>query len=270
MKSCHEFLQHILPELGYRWAGFRKVRRQVCRRIHNRMQELDISNYLDYLYYIEENSAERETLDRMLDITITRFWRDKGVYAILEQTVFPDLIESARQENRTNIRCWSAGCCNGEEAYSIQLLWQHRLSPEKLELEIIATDRNPTVLERARAGCYPEGALKDLPDELLEKGFERKDSTYVIKERYKHNIHFLEQDIRTEMPGGPFDIILCRNFILTYFDRTVSEPLLSKMLSLMQKGGYFITGSTESIPPSFGDLKQIKKGEPVYKLIVNQ
>ncbi len=266
MKSCHEFLQTILPELGYRWAGFRKVRRQVCRRIHQRMQELGIASYRDYLYYIAQNPGERAILDRSLDITITRFWRDKGVYALLEKTVFPDLIQQVLQEKRTKLRCWSAGCCNGEEPYSLQLLWHIRLSPEDLNLEIIATDWNQAVLDRAQRGCFPEGVLKDLPADLLEKGFERKDAAHVIKDQFKHNIHFLRQDIREEMPGGQFDIILCRNFILTYFDREISVPLLNKFLSLIRKGGYFIIGSTETIPPAFDKLKQIKKGEPVYRL----
>ncbi len=176
MKLCHEFLQHILPELGYRWTGFRKVHRQVCRKIHLRMQELSISNYRDYLHYLERHPPELNTLDRMLDITITRFWRDRGVFALIENTVFPALILNAKKDERTQLYCWSAGCCNGEEAYSLQLLWHIRIAPDDLRLNIVATDRNETVLERARQGRFPEGALKELPPDLLQAGFDRKNS----------------------------------------------------------------------------------------------
>ena len=31
--DCVTFLQWALPRLHFRWPGFRKVRRQVCRRI---------------------------------------------------------------------------------------------------------------------------------------------------------------------------------------------------------------------------------------------
>lgn len=266
MKHCHEFLQHILPELGYRWKGFRKVHRQVCRRIHRRMQELGFTSYREYCRYVERHGDEKSTLDSLLDITITRFWRDKGVFALLETIVFPDLIDRAQREKRTTVRCWSAGCCNGEEPYSLQLLWHLRLPPTEIELEIIATDRNETLLNRARTGIFDRGALKDIPGDVIEKGFERKQADYIIKELYKHGIHFLRQDIRHEMPGGPFDIILCRNFILTYFDETVARPVLERLLSRLRSGGYFITGSNENIPPISAGLTRIKRGEPVYKL----
>jgi len=36
--DCVAFLQWALPKLHLRWAGFRKVRRQVCRRIERRMR----------------------------------------------------------------------------------------------------------------------------------------------------------------------------------------------------------------------------------------
>jgi len=265
MNSCHEFLQIILPTFGYRWAGFRKVRRQVCRRIHNRMQELGIGSYRDYFNYIEQNTGEQDRFDAMLDITISRFWRDKGVFTLLERTVFPDLIEHARKENRDALFCWSAGCCNGEEPYSLQLLWKLQLSPKDIDLNIVTTDRNTTVLDRARQGCFPEGALKDVPDNILDEGFEHIDSSYCIKPPFKNGIQFLKQDIRHEMPDGPFDIILCRNFAVTYFDRTVSVPLLNDILSRLRSGGYFIIGSTETLPGSFLQLIPIKKGEPVYQ-----
>ena len=40
--ACVAFLQWALPRLGLRWAGYRKVRRQVCRRLHRRLAELGL------------------------------------------------------------------------------------------------------------------------------------------------------------------------------------------------------------------------------------
>ena len=31
--DCTAFLQYALPRLNLRWPGFRKVRRQVCKRL---------------------------------------------------------------------------------------------------------------------------------------------------------------------------------------------------------------------------------------------
>jgi len=47
-----EFLRWACPRLGLRWGGFRKVRRQVSRRIIRRLDAvglLDLGAYRDYL-----------------------------------------------------------------------------------------------------------------------------------------------------------------------------------------------------------------------------
>jgi chemotaxis protein methyltransferase CheR len=265
MNTCHELLQDILPKLGYRWAGFRKVRRQICRRIHRRMQDLGINNYHQYMKYIEEHTDEQRLFDSMLDITITRFWRDRGVFRLIETSIFPELISEAEHEKRTHLRCWSAGCCNGEEAYSLSLLWYLRLSPANMNIEIIATDRNETVLERATNGRFPEGALRDTPADILSSGFLKTGAGYFINDRYKNPVQFLRQDIRDEMPSGEFGLILCRNLIFTYFDIQNQERLLGEMLLRLQPGGYFIIGSNERLPPGNKNLEQVKTGEPVYR-----
>ncbi len=44
--DCLAFLQWVLPRRDPRWAGFRKVRRQVCKRLKRRMAALDLGEYL--------------------------------------------------------------------------------------------------------------------------------------------------------------------------------------------------------------------------------
>ena len=43
------FLQDMLPRLGLRWTGFRKVRRQVCKRLQRRLRDLDLPDLAAYL-----------------------------------------------------------------------------------------------------------------------------------------------------------------------------------------------------------------------------
>ncbi|MDJ0536510.1 MAG: hypothetical protein QNJ70_29140 [Xenococcaceae cyanobacterium MO_207.B15] len=47
-----KFLQQILPQLHLRWAGFRRVRWQVCRRISTRFRELGLEDFASYRNYI--------------------------------------------------------------------------------------------------------------------------------------------------------------------------------------------------------------------------
>lgn len=39
MDDCVAFLQWALPQLGLRWAGYRRVRGTVCRRLRRRLRE---------------------------------------------------------------------------------------------------------------------------------------------------------------------------------------------------------------------------------------
>ncbi len=56
--DCVEFLQWALPRLNMRWAGFRKVRRQVCKRIGRRLAELGLTSLKQYRNRLESDPAE--------------------------------------------------------------------------------------------------------------------------------------------------------------------------------------------------------------------
>ena len=113
--ECVAFLQWALPRLRLRWAGFRKVRRQVCRRIQRRMRELDLGDFAAYRTLLETHAEEWGTLDGMCRITISRFCRDKAVFEVLASTVLPELARRALSRDRAMVTVWSAGCGSGEE-----------------------------------------------------------------------------------------------------------------------------------------------------------
>ena len=50
------------------------------------------------------------------------------------------------------------------------------------------------------------------------------------------------------MPDGPFDIILCRNLVFTYFEETLQTEILEGLLTRLCAGGILVTGIHESIP----------------------
>ena len=85
--DCVEFLQWALPRLKMRWPGFRKVRKQVGKRIRRRMRDLKLNGLSDYRCYLETHADEWARLDEICRITISRFYRDKGVFDELRDTV---------------------------------------------------------------------------------------------------------------------------------------------------------------------------------------
>ena len=62
------------------------------------------------------------------------------------------------------------------------------------------------------------------------------------------------QDIRQQMPEGPFHLILCRHVVLTYFAESLQRRVLTAMLERLIPAGIFVTGKQESLPSAMGGL----------------
>jgi chemotaxis protein methyltransferase CheR len=260
------FLQWALPRLGMRWPGFRKVHGQVCKRIRRRMAELGFSDFSDYRGHLEAQSEEWRVLDSFCRITISRFYRDRRVFELLEQRVLPTAAASAREGT---VRCWSAGCASGEEPYTLAILW--RLGVKKrfpnAGFQIIATDADEVMLERAERACYPTATLRELPEPYVEAAVARANDELCLRTAFRRYVQFERQDIREEMPDGPFDIILCRNLAFTYFDDVQQARVLTEMLERLQVGGHLVLGAHEDLPAGDWPLELTEKGEPLYRLV---
>ena len=116
--ECIALLQWALPRLEQRWEGYRRVRRQVCRRLAVRIRTLGLSDVAAYRARLEADPAEWVEFRNCLPITISRFFRDREVFRALAQEVLPALADGVRQAGQRVLRAWSAGCASGEEPYS--------------------------------------------------------------------------------------------------------------------------------------------------------
>ena len=104
-EACICFLQWALPQLHMRWPGFKKVRGQVCKRLARRLDELKLDDLKSYRMYLEDNPLEWHILDSLCRITISRFYRDKGIYDSLRSQVLPELIERSVRQGDNDLSC---------------------------------------------------------------------------------------------------------------------------------------------------------------------
>ena len=245
------FIKAYLPQLGLRWQGFRKVRRQVIRRLKRRLRELGLQDLSAYTAYIERYPEEWVVLDACCWITVSRFYRDPDVFDVLRNNVLPSLAQVVSVEQQRELRCWSVGCASGEEVYTLKMIWERCLSSQfpELRLRIMATDADPHMLERARRGWYTLGSLKTLPSQWRTWGFDRCCGGYVVRQALREGISFVEQDIRTNHPEGQFHLILCRNLVFTYFVEPVQREVLEQITEHLVPGGILVVGKHESLPP---------------------
>ena len=182
--ACVRFLQWALPRMRLHWPGFRRVRGIVCKRVARRLRALGIADLETYRALLEREPAEWPALEALCAIPVSRFWRDRTVFAALERAVLPELARAARAAGRATLDCWSAGCAGGEEPYSLSLLWHARLAQRfaGLGLRVLATDIDAAQLARAERGCYRASSLKELPSELRAQAFERSGELFCVSD----------------------------------------------------------------------------------------
>lgn len=265
-RDCVGFLHWCLPRLGLRWAGYRRVRRQVCKRLARRIATLRLADMAAYRAYIEDHEEEWAEVEAACLIPISRFFRDREVFDLLGARVLPEIART-KDAGGAAIRCWSLGCASGEEPYSLSILW--KLGPGRrfpgVAIDILATDAAPHLLARARRGCYGAGSLREVPERWRDRAFERRGPLYCVRPPFRSGIAFLHGDAARALPQGPFDILMCRNVFFTYFDTARQADMLARLRSVMAPGGYLVVGRKEELPEG-GEGFEALDGGPVYRL----
>jgi chemotaxis protein methyltransferase CheR len=223
-----------------RWAGFRRVRQQVCRRIRARYTALGLSDHAAYRSRLENDDSEWPVLDKLCRVTISRFFRNRRVFEEI-----PALAAAlAEQAGERALRVWSAGCASGEEPYGVALALRDMSPP----VEIVATDADPHMLERARRASYSRGTLRELDDATVARAFEQRQEAYVLQRAIRDRVRFVEQDVRRGSPDGLFDLVLCRNIAFTYFDQPTQLEVVERFATCTVTGGALIVGTHEHLP----------------------
>jgi chemotaxis protein methyltransferase CheR len=267
--QCIRFLQWALPRLRLHWPGYRKVRRQVCKRIARRAAALGLASLDAYRGWLESDPEEWRLLDQLCTVTISRFFRDRGVFEALGEEVLPELAQLAAARGEAALRAWSAGCASGEEPYGLRLAWEFELRPRSpaLGIEILATDMNPAVLARARAGCYPASSLKALPQAWRSAAFVEKSGVQCLRAEFAAGIVFQAHDIRGPLPRGPFHLVLCRNLVLTYFEPALQREVLERIAATLVPRGLLVVGAHEAPPAGIAAFEPWRPRLGVYRRI---
>jgi chemotaxis methyl-accepting protein methylase len=246
----------LLDAFDFAWSGYRKVRKGVKKRISRHMQEHNCPSMQAYLDLIAQNETVRRECELRMTVSISRFFRDRQLWVGLEQDILPCIIK----RHRRRLRVWSAGCARGEEVYSLKIVWD-RLGPTSAQLpvlEITATDKHPDYINKARAGKYTTGSLKEVPQELREHYFDiRKGGRrFDVKAFVKAGIDWKVQDLFAAPPGSDFQIIFLRNNLLTYYKDSLTEKGFRRVIKALAQHGWLIVGSHEKLPAAATNFRR--------------
>ena len=257
--------RRILKYFNLSWEGYKKVRKGVKKRIDRHMQGLRCRDVGEYLEYLDGNPFEKVECRLHLTVSISRFFRDKKLWEILEKEILYDITKKIE----CTIRAWSAGCASGEEVYSLKIIWESsRFNNSNFpELNITATDINPRYIQRGIDGVYGSSSLKEVPEKLLSESFKKVPGKklFQIDPSLKTDIIWLERSLFSEPPLGPFHIVFLRNNLLTYYEEEMSSPVVNRIVDSMCIDGYLVIGSHEQLPHNIEKQLEIGPLSYIYK-----
>ena len=214
--------------------------KQMRRRIDTLIAKNKINDYDTYVALIKKDKDKFEQFVNFLTINVSEFYRNPEQWKILENEVFPKLIEKFGK----NIKIWSAACSTGDEPYSLVMALSRHLP--LANIKVIATDIDKQVLEQARVGLYNEKSIVGVPADLKSKYFTKVGTSYQIADEIKKRVEFKEHNLLKDPYPTGCHLIVCRNVVI-YFTEEAKDEIYVKFHKSLTKGGALFIGSTEQI-----------------------
>lgn len=206
------------------------------------------------------SAAQIEILASHLTIGETYFFREPRSFEALEKQILPELIRARRDVRR--LRIWSAGCCTGEEPYSIAILLSRMIDLEDWQVTILGTDINSGFLRKAAEGVYGRWSFRNAPD-WIEKGYftgaGAGASCFSILPRIRKMVEFAYLNLsEDEYPAlenntSAMDVIFCRN-VLMYFTPEQAWRVAQRFFRSLADGGILIVSPTEASQTLLADF----------------
>lgn len=240
-------LDRVAAARGFRCDAYKET--CLRRRLAVRMRARGVHTYSDYAAVLDADATEFDRFLRTLTVNVTSFYRNAETWERLADTFIPQL----RTLTRGALRCWSAGCASGEEAYTLAILLaedaRRRRTASGEGSVVVGTDVDEQSMERAASGVYPSSAVRELPGPLRERylepvsGADRWTVAPALRERVRFQYHDLVQD---DPPVRNLHLVVCRNVVI-YFDRETQEMLFHRLADWMEPGAFLVLGKTETL-----------------------
>ena len=225
------------------------------RGVESAAAEFGFENFNECADWLLSASLTREQLQALashLTVGETYFFREPKTFEALGDRILPELIASRRNQER-RLRIWSAGCCTGEEPYSLAILLQQLLPDLKdWQVTILGTDINAQFLQKASAGIYGEWSFRAAPSWLKGRCFTPvANRRYAIRPEIKKLVTFAPLNLAEHIfpslttDTNAMDLIFCRN-VLMYFTPAQARKVIDHLRQSLVENGWLVVSSSEA------------------------
>ena len=242
-----------LCDFLYRRTGMvfaESKRYYVERRVLERIAATGAGSFPNYFAQLRSDArGEIEYFVNAFTVNETYFYREDHQLRCLTADLLPDRLRG--KVPGQSIRIWSVPCSTGEEPYSIAIwLLENWPMVDQYEIEIVGSDIDTEVLEKARGGVFGKRALMRMSPHLVEKYFSAIDlDSWKILDDLRDSVSFSRANIvepADTRSHGQFDIIFCRN-VLIYFDDASRRIAAENLYENLAPGGFICLGHSESM-----------------------
>jgi chemotaxis protein methyltransferase CheR len=201
-----------------------------------------------------------------LTVQVSEMFRDPSYFRALREKVAPHL------RTYPSLKVWIAGCSNGEELYSLVILFRE----EGLEQRTLfyATDINQDALAKAAAGIYSLDRMQLFTENHRKSGGKSSLSDYysaaygaaTFDKSLRQRVVFSDHSLATDAVFAETQLISCRNALI-YFDRDFQDRALSLFKDSLPRKGFLGLGSKESLRFSSyaDDFTDFVREEKIYQ-----
>jgi len=146
---------------------------------------------------------------------------------------------------------WSAGCSGGQEPYSIAATLRESIPNLPADaVQILATDVDERILERAKAAVYRPAEVTGLSETAFNKLFTgSKDlrTSFEVRPELRRMVKFETLNlVGNWVHDVKFDIVFCRNVVI-YFERATQHRLWTRFHDSMTPEGCLFIGHSERL-----------------------
>jgi chemotaxis protein methyltransferase CheR len=186
-----------------------------------------------------------------LTVGETYFFREPRAFDLVRDYAEKKFGDAAVPDKK--LRIWSAGCCTGEEPYSIAMsLAEQFPEMEMSRFSILATDICPSYLAVARTGKYRQWSMRKTSDAMMRRYFtETNEGEFRIAEPIKSMVTFAELNLAAKSYSPvvdtfqDMDMIFCRN-VMMYFSKEQARSVIARLRHCLADGGWLIVSPAEA------------------------
>ena len=218
----------------------------IKRRLRQARQQLGFATFSAMQERLLHEPDMLPRLLRYLTVQVSEMFRDPDYFRAIREKVVPHL------RTYPSLKVWIAGCANGEEFYSLAILFRE----EGLEERTIfyCTDISPAALEKAEAGIYDLDRIPHFTENHRKSGGWSSLSDYytaaygaaVFDKTLRSHAVFAEHNLVSDHVFAEAHLVSSRN-VLIYFERELQDRALGLFGASLVRSGFLGLGSKETL-----------------------